>query len=153
MWTKFMMSQDQSMWAVCESIPSMLRAFNNNSAPAPLGVHHFLGMWRELMEPDDILAKHFAVFTLELKNYPFKDHDLNSNTHTILFLNDNDSVMSIMTFTSRVSVEREKHVLSLPMLMHHSRCCWSRKSKSLFNHTLLFLCYRHLSNKCCDKSL
>ncbi len=39
---------------------------------------------------------------------------LDSNTHAILFLNDNDSARH----TSRVSVEREKHVLLLPMLMN-----------------------------------
>jgi len=33
-------------------------------------------------------------------------------------------------FTSQVSVEREKHVFLLPMLINHSGCCWSRKSNT-----------------------
>ncbi len=33
--------------------------------------------------------------------------------------------------------------------VRHSYCCWSRKrnTNSLFNHTSLFLCYRHLNNR------
>ncbi len=42
-----------------------------------------------------------------------KNSDLDSNTHVIFFLNDNDSAVYY-----RVSVDREKHVLSLPMLMN-----------------------------------
>ncbi len=38
------------------------------------------------------------------------------NTHAILFLNDNVSAMFIKT--SQVSLEHEKHVLHLPMLMN-----------------------------------
>ncbi len=45
----------------------------------------------------DILAKYFAMFTLELHHYSFKNCDLGSNTHAIFSLNDNDSAMSIKT--------------------------------------------------------
>ncbi len=42
-------------------------------------------------ERDDILPKHFAVFTLELHHYSLKNCDLDSNTHAIFFLNDSNS--------------------------------------------------------------
>ncbi len=68
-------------------------------------------------ERDDILAKYFYNVYIRAAPLIVKNcaRDLDSNTHAILFLNDNDSAMSIKTFTSRVSVEREKHVLSLPL--------------------------------------
>ncbi len=57
-------------------------------------------------EHDDVLAKYFAMFILEhyiaaqliVKNCAC---GLDSNTHMILFLNDNDSAMSIKTVSHR----------------------------------------------------
>ncbi len=59
----------------------------------------YIWVARDLVRSDWFLQVYFAMF------------DLDSNTHAILFLNDDNSAMSIKTFTSRVSVEREKHIL------------------------------------------
>ncbi len=75
----------------------------------------FIGMWRDLVardlarsdvsreirlvsqERDDILAKYF--YNVHIRAAPLIITncacDLDSNTHAILFLNDNDSAMSI----------------------------------------------------------
>ncbi len=64
-------------------------------------------------ERDDILAKYFYNVYIRAAPLIVKNCtcDLDSNTHAILFLNDNDSAVYLDCFTSRVSVEREKHVL------------------------------------------
>ncbi len=63
---------------------------------------------------------------------------LDSNTHAILFLNDNDSAMSIMTFTSRVSGFVAAHVNESevrPSSRFRCECCHMGGNKTRTAHT------------------
>ncbi len=138
-------------------------------------------MWRDPVARDlarhiNILAKYF--YNVYIRSAPLIVKncacDLDSNTHAILFLNDNDSAMSIKTVSHREcqwSVRstfcrcpckwiRGSAIITLPMWTLSFTDMGGDKTRAaqapltlamwnrcLFNHTSLFLCYRHLNNR------
>ncbi len=55
---------------------------------------------------------------IELHDYSLKDRNLDSNTHVIPFLNDNDSPTSIKPLKKKIILEHSNLCL---------RCCWHRE--------------------------
>ncbi len=74
-----------------------------------------VGMWRDLVSREcDIITKYFAMLTLELHNCA---SDLDSNTHAILFLNDNDSAI-LLRLSHCECHWSMRSTLQLPMLIN-----------------------------------